>query len=437
MITPTPRLVVLLLAGAPVGWAVGAVFPAYQWAAAIWVALLLLAAMLDAGLAPSGAALALDVNLPETPGVGGAAEAVAVRASFRTRAPARVEVALEANDRLAVSPPLCIARGEGKNLDAEFDVRAVRRGLGRLERVWLRWAGPLGLARRQAALFVDRGVTLEADFRGVREVAMRMFSQDSQAGNKAQFDVGDGGEFNALREYQPGMDLRAADWKQSARHNKVLVKEFRTERNHPIILALDTGRLMCEPVAGLARMDRALNAALLLAYVSLKIGDRVGLFAFDAQPRVATGTISGVNAFALLRRQAAAIDYSTEETNFTLGLATLQTALDRRSMIIILTEFADPTSAELMLESVGRLLRRHAVLFVVLRDDEVESLARARPAVSDDVARAVVADAIWREREAVMARLRRLGADILEAPAGSLGPALLDRYLAAKRSARL
>lgn len=437
MITPTPRLVVLLALGAPAGWALGAAYPAYQWAAAVWVALLLLAALLDAGLAPSGAALALEVQLPESPGVGGAPEPLAVHARFRRRAPPRVEVALEANDRFSVSPPVCVAAGEGQALSALFDVSAVRRGLGRLERVWLRWAGPLGLARRQAALRVDRDVPLTADFRGVREIALRMFSQDSRTGNKAQFDIGDGGEFNALHEYLPGMDLRAADWKQSARHNKVLVKEFRTERNHPIILALDTGRLMCEPVAGLARMDRALNAAMLLAYVSLKIGDRVGLFAFEAKPSVATGTISGVNAFAHLRRQAAGIDYSTEETNFTLGLATLQASLDRRSMIIIFTEFADPTSAELMLESVGRLLRRHAVLFVVLRDDEVETLARARPSDPDDVSRAVVADAIWREREAVMSRLRRLGADILEAPAAALGPALLDRYLAAKRSARL
>ena len=79
---------------------------------------------------------------------------------------------------------------------------------------------------------------------------MRLFSRDAAAGLKAQLERGDGAEFHALREFQPGMDRRAIDWKQSARHGKLLAKEFRTERNHHMVLAIDTGRLMCEPLAG-------------------------------------------------------------------------------------------------------------------------------------------------------------------------------------------
>jgi uncharacterized protein (DUF58 family) len=229
------------------------------------------------------------------------------------------------------------------------------------------------------------------------------------------------------------MDLRAIDWKQSARHAKLVGREFRTERNHHVVVALDTGRLMCGPAAGGPRIDLAINAALLLAFVSLKLGDRVGLFAFDARPRVASGLVAGPHAFPLLQKLAAGIDYSTEETNFTLGLTTLAGRLERRALVVVFTDFADPTNAELMVENVGRLLRTHLVLFVVFRDDELERLAEAEPQEADDVSRAVIAGALLKQREIVVTRLQRMGVQIVEAPADRLGVALVDSYLDAKR----
>ena len=271
------------------------------------------------------------------------------------------------------------------------------------------------------------------DIEGVKEQALRLFSRDAPLGSKPLRDTGEGSDFHALKDFQTGMDLGDIDWKQSARHMKLVGREYRTERNHHIILALDTGRLMSAPAAGLPRIDRAINAALLLAFVSLKLGDRVGLFAFDSRPRLASGLASGPAAFPLLQRLAAGIDYSSEETNFTLGLTALSGRLDRRAMVVIFTDFADSTSAELMIENVARLMRTHLVLFVVFRDEELEALARAEPMEPDDVARAVIADGLLRQREAVTTRLRRMGAQIVDAPAEGLGPALLNGYLDAKR----
>ena len=248
-----------------------------------------------------------------------------------------------------------------------------------------------------------------------------------------QFDLGGGSEFHALSEFRPGMERRTIDWKQSAKHRLLLAREFHIERNHPVMLVVDTGRLMCEPLAGMPRIDHALNAALILAYVGLKSGDRVGLFAFDARPNVSSGALSGPNAYGVIQRLAARIDYSTAETNFTLGLTQLAGGLKRRSLIVVFTDFADSTSAELMLENVGRLMSQHLVLFVVMRDDELEGLVRKAPTEAEDVSRAVVAAAMLREREVVIERLRRLGAQILEAPARQIGPALLGRYLDLKR----
>ena len=144
---------------------------------------------------------------------------------------------------------------------------------------------------------------------------------------------------------------------------------------------------------------------------------------------LSTGAVTGTAAFGNLQRQAAALDYSDEETNFTLGLTELGATLGGRALVVVLTDFADTTGAELMLENVGRLLERHAVLFVTFRDDELVALADAPPMTTEDVSRAVVAGTLLAEREVVLARLRRQGAMVIEAPAGSVGPALIGRVL--------
>jgi len=148
---------------------------------------------------------------------------------------------------------------------------------------------------------------------------------------------------------------------------------------------------------------------------------------------LSTGALSGGNAFAHIQRLAAALDYSTEETNYTLGLTALSGQLSRRTLVVVFTDFADTTSAELMLDNVARLLAQHLVIFVVMRDDELEDLVRQRPESADDVTRAVIAAALLRERDLVVARLKRLGVQVVEAPADRIGPALIDRYLDLKR----
>lgn len=181
------------------------------------------------------------------------------------------------------------------------------------------------------------------------------------------------------------------------------------------------------------RIDRFIHVALLVALAGLKMGDRIGLYAFDSAPRLSTGIVTGPGAFRTLQQMAGRVDYSTHETNYTLGLSQLSSQLKRRSLIMVFTDFTDTTSAELMIESVGRLLRRHLVLFVVLRDEELETLAAAAPQAPDDVARAVVAAAMTRERDVVITRLRRMGVHIVDAPAERMGPEVVEAYLELKR----
>ena len=229
------------------------------------------------------------------------------------------------------------------------------------------------------------------------------------------------------------MDRRAIDWKQSARHAALLARDSRIERNNQIVLAIDAGRAMAEPVAGVARLDRAVSAALLAAYVALKLEDRVGLYAYAEQPIGASAITGGIGAFPAMQRLAAGIDYSARETNHALGLTRLAQSLDRRTLIILFTEFSDPASAELMLRAAGILLARHLLLFVVHRDEELETLAAAVPDTAEDVTRAVAAAALLRERAIVAARLRRMGVHVVEARHDAAGSALVDAYLGLKR----
>jgi uncharacterized protein (DUF58 family) len=428
VIYPTRRAIILAASVAPVALALGLAAPGYWAVAAAWLALILGLALVDALIGPARSQAALAVEAPSALGM--ADEAVmTVRATFARTAPREGEIAVETNARLIATPDRLSARLPAA---AAVTLTPVRRGEGEIETLWLRWRGPLGLVWKQIRGAPTK-IAVVPNLRAVKDEAIRLFSRDALFGIKTQLDNGDGSEFHALRELVQGMDPRTVDWRQSARHGKLLGKEFRTERNHPVVFAIDSGRLMCDPVAGVPRLDRALNAALLLAYVCLKLGDRVGVFAFDAQPRGFSGILSGARAFARLQRHVAAIDYGVEETNFTLGLTQLGAALQRRSLVVVFTDFADSTTAELMLENLGRLVRRHLVLFVVLRDEELEGIVRREPVDADAVSRAVTAQGLLRGREVVVGRLRRLGAHVIDAAADQIGPALISAYLDLKR----
>jgi len=428
VIYPTRRAIVLAVAGAPVALIAGLIAPGWWAAAGGWIALILGLTLLDAFIGPARGEASLTLEAPAQLGVAGVGQA-RIAARFERATPARLGLALETNDRLTAEPDrLFLAGGEGV-----VRLTPVRRGAGQISALWLRWPGPLGLVWKQIRDPVARAIPVVPNVEAVKAEAVRLFSRQALAGLKVQLDIGDGADFHALKELVGPMDTRAIDWKQSARHLKLLGKEFRAEANHPIVFAIDAGRQMCEPLAGAPRVDLALNAALLTAFVSLKLGDRAALYGFDSRPRLYTGLLSGAVAFERLRRVSASLDYSAEETNYTLGLTQLGAHLQRRSLVTVFTDFTDSTTAELMIENVTRLVRRHLVLFVIFRDEDLEAIAAREPITAEDVTRAVTAAALLRSRDVVIERLRRLGVQILDAPAARIGPALISAYLDLKR----
>jgi uncharacterized protein (DUF58 family) len=429
---PSRRAVLAVALGIPLSLLAGLAAPSLWATGAAWSALAIVLVLTDMVLGASRHRLSIAYHLPVDGGVG-RREAAEFTLQFGGRAPDAVEAELEGNDRLAIEP----SRLQLSGTTARFTLNPLRRGEGRLERLWLRWTGPLGLAWIQTAHPLNRTFRILPDIQMVREEAVRLFRRDAETGLHSQLDRGAGSEFHALREFQRGHDPRQIDWKRSARRNAPIVREFRIEQNQHIVAVLDTGRLMSQPLLGQPRIDRALHAILLLAYVALKLGDRVGLFAFDSKSRLSSGTVSGVKAFATLQRQAASLDYSTEETNFTLGLTQLAGELERRSTIVIFSDFSDTTSAELMLENIAALLRRHTVMFVVFRDDELEHLQQDEPGTAADATRSVIADMMVKERDAVLHRLRQMGVNLVDVPVSRMNAGVIASYLAMKQRIRL
>jgi len=262
---------------------------------------------------------------------------------------------------------------------------------------------------------------------------VQFFSRDAVDGIKVQRQKGEGTEFESLRDHVQGLDNRFIDWKHSAKHLKLLSKEFRIERNHQIVLAFDTGYLMAEPIDGLPRLDHAIHAGLLLGWVALRSGDHVGSFGFDARIRQYVPPSPGRSAFARLQNASGQLGYRAEETNFTLGLAELNARLKRRALVVLFTEFIDTTTAGLLLESLQRMANRHAVIFVTLRDPLLADIVDAEPANFRPVAEAVVARDLQRERAVVLERLARMGVHCLQIPPRGLAVDLVNRYLTIKQ----
>lgn len=433
MIAPTLRAIFLMLLGFPVMLFLAISAPGLWVISAGWIAGLIGFMLADLFLAGRRGTCEVGIDAPALLYTN-AEDPLDITLTFkRGPLPAKVNALVETNDYIA-PPRQTILKGWANRAHTfTTKLMPLRRGLGRLERLWLDWTGPLGLVRIKLIKDINTDVAISPNTRWVKEEAVRLYTRDADFGIKTQLERGDGSEFDALREFTTGMDPRAIDWKQSARHLKLLAKEYRTERNHNIVFAFDSGRLMCEPINGVPKIDRAINAALLLAYVSLRSGDKTALFGFDARPTVTSNVLSGVGAFPHMQHLASKLDYSTEEANYTLALTSLSAKLARRSLIILFTDFVDTISAELMLDNIRRLMDRHLIIFACFEDEQLAEMTNAEPRNADDVARAVIADGLATDRELVLRKLERMGVNVLETKPDRFGADLVSRYLDIKR----
>ena len=431
MIYPTRLAVLLAGMGVPATLLVAALRGDLWFVGLAWPLTILLLVICDAILAAKDGMI--EVALPESAYVGEQRD-VLVTARFNRRSPALTEVALRTDALVALEDDgragMTLTDGQGS---LALPMTMKRRGTALVATAWLRWRGPMALVWRSRTFPIGARFPILPDIRPVLEKGAQLFHRHDMQGLLAQLNRGDGSDFDALVEFRSGMDRRSIDWKQSARHHKLHAKEYRAERNSQIVFAVDSGRQMSEPVGGLPRLDRVVSAALLTGWLALKIGDRVALHAFDSRPRIAGGLVSGAAAFPELQRLAAQIDYSGDETNYTFALNSLATKLTRRSMIVLFTEFTDPISADFLVRAARRVVRTHLLVVVVLKDEELGTIADRPPVELGDLVRSVTAAALLKDRKVVLNRLQHLGVQVIEAEPDQVGERLIAGYVDFKR----
>ena len=312
---------------------------------------------------------------------------------------------------------------------ATVSCRAVRRGVWRLTRLWLLWPSRLGLFEFTPRPVIEVETRVVPNIRPIQSGEITTTVMSTLYGSKENRAIGEGSEFHQLRDFVRGMDVKTIDWKRSARRRSLVARELQAERNHHVILAFDTGYLMREEVMGLPKIDHATTAALATAWAAAVGGDLVGYFAYDARPTTFIAPRPGRQAFARLRSWTADLDPVGRETNHTLALTDLNARTPKRSLIIIFTDFIDTTSAELMIENIGILSRRHLVVFVTIRDPDLEAVVDQGPEDLDGVVTLVAANQWVQDRRRVLERLVRLGVTVVDAKPNTVTARLVSTYL--------
>lgn len=316
--------------------------------------------------------------------------------------------------------------------ELRYEITPTRRGKRSLGGITVRYALPLGLLSRQERIELPKDVDVYPDVHAARALEMlrRQGREDARLGS-LRVRGGDT-EFERLRPYQRGDEMKHVDWRASARRDDLVARQYQAESNQNVVFALDIGRGMRGESSGLTSVDHALAAALLTADVALRGGDRAGLLTFDDRPRSFLRPTGGRSGGRKLTRAVYALDAGMAATDYRSAMVFLKTQVKARSLFVIFTNLLDPRSAKDLATAVRSLMPRHLPLCVLMRDVEVEALALAKTEEEGDVlVRAAAAESIaW--RDGIVRSLRNAGALVLDARPEDVTPLLVKRYLEVK-----
>ncbi|NGO15562.1 DUF58 domain-containing protein [Streptomyces sp. HC44] len=311
-----------------------------------------------------------------------------------------------------------------------------RRGDRQADRVTIRSYGPLGLFARQGSHKVPWTVRVLPPFTSRKHLPSKLARLRELDGRTSVLTRGEGTEFDSLREYVPGDDTRSIDWRATARQSAVAVRTWRPERDRHILLVLDTGRTSAGRVGDVPRLDASMDAALLLAALASRAGDRVDLLAYDRGVRALVQGRAAGDVLPSLVNAMARIEPELIETDARGLTATALRTAPRRSLIVLLTSLDAAPIEEGLLPVLSRLTQRHTLLVASVADPYIERMAKAR-GNTDAVYEAAAAAQAQAERHRTAEQLLHHGVTVVDATPDDLPPALADAYLALKAAGRL
>ncbi|HEV2896194.1 MAG TPA: DUF58 domain-containing protein [Actinomycetota bacterium] len=317
-------------------------------------------------------------------------------------------------------------------------VRPSRRGRFAPTEIVVRVEGPLGLVARQRRRRLPGVLRVYPPFDSRDEAELRVNkARILEVGLRSAQGRGGGTEFDSLREYGVDDEFRRIDWAATARSGKPIVRTYRAERNQTVLLLLDSGRTMAGRVADVPRLDHAMDAVMMLTSLATRLGDRAGLVAFDREVRAVVGPGHARDQLSRVTEAMYQLQPLLVESDYRGAFAETLARFRRRAMLVVLTELAEQAVSETLLPALPLIARDHLVVVASVSDPEVRGWALATPVEPGAAYRKAAAVAALADRRRTVARLRGLGAVVVDAPPGRLAPDLADAYLRVKATGRL
>jgi uncharacterized protein (DUF58 family) len=406
------------------------------WAAAVgWLVLCGLAAGVDAAAAASPRALEFARDLPARTRLG---EPVAARLSVRNTGTRRLRGRLRDAWQPTAGAPEGRIRVDvpaGGRQTYTVPLLPRRRGELRTAFVVVRSTGPLGLAGRQTVVAAPGSLRVLPPFTARRHLPSRLARLRELDGSTSVQVRGAGTEFDSLREYVRGDDVRSIDWRATARAGTTMLRTWRPERDRHIVVVIDTGRTAAARVGDGVRLDAAFEATLLLAALSERAGDHMHVVLFDRVSRARVSRVDGPALLPALVDAMAPVEPQLIDTDWDAAFAIARTLHSRPALIVLLTAQDEPEASRGFLASLPALSGTHVLVGTASDDDRVDAAGSASSI--DEVYRAAARERSQHDADRVAAAIRRAGAEAITASADDLPPRIADRYLALKALGRL
>ncbi|MBZ5667081.1 MAG: DUF58 domain-containing protein [Acidobacteriia bacterium] len=427
-----PRL--FLLAGAGFAWLIPALWnPTYFYALVIWDGILILAFLFDWLRLPRATTLQVKREWHSSLSI-----KVASDVSIAVTNPNARDLKIDVMDELAPSPwhslrwlRVIVPARSTESVAQKFIPG--ERGDIPLGKVYLRYRSAFDMAERWAVADLQQTVRVYPNFEHAGKHSVYLArSRQIELQMRLMRLRGSGSDFESLREYREGDEVRNICWTASARRGKAVTKTFRVERSQAVWLVLDCGRLMRTRSEGYSKLDCSVDAALCVSQLALYSGDRVGLLAYGRalNQRVLPGR--GAAQLRQLVEQLAVVRTEAPEADHIRAAATLLSLQKQRGLIIWITDLAETAMTPEVIDAAGQLLSRHLVIFIVIAQPEVKRQSAIAPDTPQQMYETVAAQEMVFRRELLLGRLREHGALCLEVAPHQLSAAVLNQYLSVK-----
>jgi len=434
---PAPRLALCFLAVSLLLLA-GGVWAPLAPAGGLALAALAVYAAIDLCLLPRRRGLEIRRRLP---GRLSLAEPTSVYFDVRYtgRRPIRLLLAERLPDGFEAGPAVCAATlAPGQETTLTYRLTARRRGAYTLAAADVRIRPAMGLFERQFRLDARSDIQVFPNLANLERYELLLRRGLTREQGLARLrQLGQGMEFESLRQYGQGDDISRVDWKATAKRSQLIVKNFQPERQQSVIVALDVGRATAGEFAGLSRLDYLVNATLMLAYVVLRQGDWFSLLAFSDRIESYLPPVRGVAKVEKVAEALHNVHPRLVESDYGTACRFLDLKNRKRSLLCLMTDVIDRHASDVVLAYMARFARRHLPLAITLANPEINDLAEQPLAQTPDpYAKAVATDVLTIRQEALL-QMRRLGVGVLDVPPDALTAKLINRYLLIKSTRRL